>query len=112
MFHPFRYTNRGEAHRKGVAFSFRFAPHWHALGFLGGGYSRCRHCTKYVRSYVSGAGKLLESHGGVITCAGCDGFESLTRMCYEKDHYIVKVQAARKTVGGIAFYELQALWIC
>jgi hypothetical protein len=107
VFHPFRYISRDEAHRKGVVFGFRFSPHWHALGFLDGGYSKCRHCTKNVRSYISGAGKLLESRGGMFACAGCGGFESLTRRCYEKDHYIVKVQGARKTVGGTAFYELQ-----
>lgn len=107
IFHPFRYISREESRRKGVAFGFHFAPHWHALGFLSGGYSKCRNCNKNIRSYISGAGKLLESRGGVFACAGCDGFEAVTRRCFGKDRYIVKVQAARKSVAGTAFYELQ-----
>ena len=45
-------------------------------------------------------------------CMNCNGFEGLTRQCYEKEGgragsgYIVKVLGERKTVGGTAWYQL------
>ncbi len=36
----------------------------------------------------------------------CDGFEFRTRQRFEKDGYIVKVLAKRKTVFGTAWYQL------
>ena len=45
IFHGFRYANRKEAAIKGVPFGWRWNPHFHILGFVGGeGYGKCRTC--------------------------------------------------------------------
>jgi hypothetical protein len=88
IFHGFRYANRKEAARKGVPFGWRWNPHFHVLGFVGGeGYGRCRTC--------KGA-----------DCYACGGFEGLTRREHEKDKWVVKVLEKRKTVGGTCWYQL------
>ena len=78
ILHAFRYNKRKH---------WYFSPHWHVLGFVGGGY-RCRGCTK--------------------DCAvhNCDGFEARTRECFKKDGYIVKVLPKRKTIFGTCWYQL------
>jgi hypothetical protein len=85
IFHAFRYE-----------YDKRFwywSPHFHVLGFILGGYSRCRGCRK--------------------PCGSCDGFEARTRRHFERDGYIVKVaedeygvSGQRVTVGGTAWYQL------
>ena len=64
-------------------------PHYHALGFIEGGFDRCRDC-----------GHVRED------CASCDGFKGREVRGYEKDRYIVKVFKERKTVFGTAWYQL------
>ena len=78
IFHAFRYNERKY---------WYWSPHFHFLGFVGGGY-RCRGCTK------------------VCAVHKCDGFEARTRECFKKDGYIVKVLGKRKTVFGTAWYQL------
>ena len=88
IFHGFRYANRREANQKGVPFGWRWNPHFHVLGFVGGeGYGRCRTC--------KGA-----------DCYACGGFEGLTMREHMKDSWIVKVLEKRKTVGGTCWYQL------
>lgn len=88
IFHGFRYANRAESRRKGVPFGWRWNPHFHVLGFVGGeGYGKCRTC--------KGA-----------DCIACGGFEGVTRREHEKDGWIVKVLEKRKTVGGTCWYQL------
>jgi hypothetical protein len=88
IFHGFRYANRKEAVSKGVPFGWRWSPHFHILGFVGGeGYGRCRTC--------KGA-----------DCYACGGFEGLTMREHKKDNWIVKVLEKRKTVGGTCWYQL------
>ena len=87
IFHGFRYNNPEEARRKGVLMGWYWSPHFHVLGFIRGGYGRCRGC-------VNG------------NCVACSGFEGTTRRFYERDRYIVKVLDKRKTVGGTAWYQL------
>ena len=88
IFHGFRYANRKEALNKRVPFGWRWNPHFHVLGFVGGeGYGRCRRC--------KGA-----------DCYACGGFEGVTRREREKDKWIVKVLEKRKTVGGTCWYQL------
>lgn len=88
VFHGFRFANRKEAISKGVPFGWRWSPHLHILGYIGGeGYGKCRRC--------KGA-----------DCYACSGFEGLTRREHEKDKWIVKVMEKRKTIGGSAWYEL------
>jgi hypothetical protein len=88
IFHGFRYANREESVRKGVPFGWRWSPHFHILGFVGGeGYGRCRTCK-----------------GG--DCYACKGFEGITRRENKKDGWVVKVLDKRKTVGGTCWYQL------
>jgi len=66
-----------------------WSPHYHCLGFILGGYGKCRGCKKAC---------LLHPE--------CNGFEKRTRKFYETDGCIVKVLAERETVFGTAFYQL------
>lgn len=93
IFHGFRFANYQESIEKGVLYGWRWSPHYHSIAFLLGGYSKCRHCPKLYKA-------------SIYTCAGCDGFESVTRRCYEKDKTIVKVMDERITVFGTAWYQL------
>lgn len=72
-----------------------FAPHWHILSFIEGGY-KCRSCVKQL-------------------CSSCHGFEGHTRQCFEKDGFIVKVAVdhqgrgvagERKSIYETAKYQL------
>jgi hypothetical protein len=69
-----------------------WSPHFHVLGFILGGYSRCRSCKK--------------------TCfKGCGGWEDRKYRAFEKDGCIVRVLDKRKTVGGTAWYQLNHAFI-
>jgi len=63
-----------------------FAPHWHCLGFIRGGYT-CRSCAKCA--YASRS-----------VCAGCHGFEAHTRECFNVDGVIAKVAVDDKGEAG------------
>jgi hypothetical protein len=76
--HDFREDDFGHWH---------FSRHFHVLGFIMGGYSRCRHC--------KGA-----------DCYNCNGFEGKCYKLYRENGYIVRVLGERKTIGGTAFYQL------
>lgn len=78
IFHAFRYNRR-----KG----WYWSPHFHVMGFILGGYSRCRHCK-----------------GG--DCYACDGFDGKTYKLYHENGYIVKVFDERITIFGTAWYQL------
>jgi hypothetical protein len=64
-----------------------FSPHFHVVGFVEGGYERCRRCT-----------------GG--DCYACDGIEGRCYRAYRDTGYIVRVLDERRTVGGTAYYQL------
>ena len=78
IFHGFRYNLRK---------SWYWSPHFHVLGFILGGYGRCRRCKK----------KCFK---------GCGGWEDTKYRAYEKDGCIVRVLGKRKTVFGTAWYQL------
>jgi len=78
IFHGFRYRPH-----KG----WYWSPHFHILGFILGGYSKCRHCK-----------------GG--DCYACGGFDGRAYKLYHKNGYIVRVMGERKTIGGTAWYQL------
>ena len=80
IFHGFRYNLRKQ---------WYFSPHFHALGFILGGYSRCRNC--YRKCNCDSA---------------CDGFDSRAWKLFNEDGYYVKVMAKRITVFGTAWYQL------
>lgn len=48
IFHAFRYHRRDESF-VGEAPRWYWSPHFHCIGFIDGGYSRCRHCTKNTK---------------------------------------------------------------
>jgi hypothetical protein len=78
IFHGFRYRKfRG----------WFWSPHFHALGFILGGYAKCRHCK-----------------GG--DCYACGGFDGRAYKLYRKNGYIVRVMGERKTIFGTAWYQL------
>jgi hypothetical protein len=88
IFHAFRYHRANETYVGEPAHWF-WSPHFHVIGFVDGGYSRCRNCKK-----------------STLDCLSCDGYEGRTRRCYEKDGYIVKVLGSRKSIFGTAWYQL------
>ena len=102
IFHAQRYANWLEARIKYVPQGWYFSPHFHIIGFVDGGYSKCRKCENMMRN---GEVKYSEK------CLGCKGFEGQTRRMWEKEGgnasgYIVKVKEKRKTVFGTAWYQL------
>ena len=100
IFHSQRYCNRREAFIKRKPFGWYFSPHFHVIGYIDGGFSRCRHCSK-----------------STLECLKCDGFNGRTRREYYKEGgkdgagnsasgWIVDVKGARKTIHGTAWYQL------
>jgi hypothetical protein len=65
-------------------------PHFHLLGFVTGGFDRCRNC----------------SHGYTYCKERCDGLKGREIRGYARDGYIVKVHDVRKTIEGTAKYQL------
>ncbi len=65
----------------------KWSPHYHVLGFIRGGYDRCRHC-----------------QGG--DCYACDGVEGRCYRAYRDNGYIVRVLEERKTEFGTAWYQM------
>jgi len=86
IFHGFRVNKVGLTY-------WYWSPHFHVLGYILGGYSRCRSCKNRVCVGFGNFGR-------------CDGFEAKVRRLGEKDGYIVKVLGERKTIFGTAFYQL------
>lgn len=63
--------------------------HFHVLGFVDGGFDRCRDC--------------LHERGA---CVSCDGFKGREVRGFAKDGWIVKVADERLSVFGTAWYQL------
>lgn len=100
VFHAERYRNPRDAQRKGVPNGWFFSPHYHVMGFIDGGYGRCRSCFKNTED-----------------CLVCNGFKGRQRRAFLKEGgrfgvgggasgYIVDVKGERKTVHGTCWYEL------
>lgn len=89
IFHGARYASPEEARRKKVISGWRWSPHFHILGFIVGGYSRCRKCSRRMNCLK-----------------GCDEFYDRTYQHFLKDGYYVKVMGKRKTIGGTVWYQL------
>ena len=89
IWHGGRYANPVEARRKNIVEGWRWSPHFHVLGFILGGYAKCRRCSRKW------------------DCdAGCNGFDSRAWKAYLKDGYYVKVYGKRKSVFRTAYYLL------
>lgn len=83
VFHAGRFTRRR---------GWYWSPHFHVLGFILGGYSRCRYC-KHKNRCVK----------------GCGGFDDRSWQHFLKDGWYVKVASStqeRKSVFHTAKYEL------
>jgi hypothetical protein len=89
IFHGYRIDKKREV--------LVWSPHYHVLGFILGGFDRCRDCV-HVRE----------------DCASCDSFKGKEVRGYAKDGYLVKVMAEREkshygdkpNIFGTAFYQL------
>jgi hypothetical protein len=67
-----------------------WSPHYHSLGFIEGGFDRCRDCV-HDRD----------------DCRDCSsGFKGREVRGFERDGYLVKVHDERRTVFGTSFYQL------
>jgi hypothetical protein len=91
--HVARWNERGKFWYK--------SRHFHVLAFVKGGYGRCRACVD--KKCVGRDKQFLR----------CDGFEAVTRRCFETDGVIVKVaqdrygvQAVRRSIFDTAQYQL------
>ena len=96
--HAFRYHDRKEFEVSGTAnypLGWFFSFHWHVIGFIKGGYTRCRKCPIFKRH-----GSKSFNRTGSPACLGCSGFEGVTRKLYESDGYIAKVEAERISISG------------
>lgn len=81
IFHAFRYDLNEH---------WYFSPHFHVLGFIEGGYSKCRNCSRKWNCLK-----------------GCGGFDD--RNYHDgllKDGYLIKVLGKRKSVYHTAWYQL------
>lgn len=85
IFHAFRYNKRK---------SWYWSPHFHILGFILGGFHKCRRCP------------YVDDKGSRFNCEGCKGFYGVSKKHFKKDGYIVEVMGKRKTVFGTAWYQL------
>lgn len=90
ILHGGRYANFEEARRKGIAQGWRWGVHFHILGFILGGYSKCRHCERKWNC-----------------SAGCSGFDARAWKAFNEDGYYVKVFERRKSVFWTLAYELK-----
>jgi len=84
IFHAFRYKPH---------IGWYFSPHFHCIGFILGGYAKCRHCKKKYDCTVK---RSYE----------CEGFIARSYKEHKKDAFICKVLGARKTIFGTAWYQL------
>jgi hypothetical protein len=98
IFHGFRYASYEESIRKKVPFGWRWNPHVHVLGFIEGGYGKCRHC-KFQLSKT------------FVGCPSCDGFEHRVRESYKENQYIIKCLDERITVFGTVWYQLSHMTV-
>ena len=97
IFHGFRYNNYWEARRSGGEIGWYWSPHFHVLGHILGGYSRCRHCKN----------RICERSADGYNYNKCDGFDARARKeNAEGSGCIIKVKGKRKTVFGTAWYQL------
>lgn len=74
----------------------RWGVHYHVIGFVQGGYDRCRECVHHP----------YKTHGQDSTCKACDGFENRERQLNKHDNYIVSVKGKRLSLFGTAWYQL------
>ena len=79
--------NQGARYAKGDVLVW--SPHYHVLGYIEGGYNRCRNCKRKWNCLKD-----------------CGGFDDRAWQAFLKDGYYVKVLGKRETVFGTAHYQL------
>jgi len=87
--HGGRYTDPVKARRKGIAKGWRLSVHFHVLGFILGGYSKCRNCKHKWDCDPS-----------------CNGFDARVWKAYQADGYYTRVFGKRESVFKTAQYLL------
>ena len=80
IFHGFRFN---------LLKGWYWSPHLHVLGFIRGGFARCRRCRPKE-----------------FQCRSCDGMKGRCYRIWKETGYIVSVKGKRKTVRGTAWYQL------
>jgi hypothetical protein len=111
VFHGFRYANYAESLEKGVPFGYYWSPHFHIVGFIQGGYGKCRHCSKTARVMYTAGGKTVTKYGDKRFCMDCEGFERRVRESNEKNGYIIVNTDERESVFGTVWYQLSHMAI-
>lgn len=66
-----------------------WSPHFHILGFVRGGYNRCRVCERKWNCL-----------------SGCGGFDDRAYQSFLRNGYFVKVLGSRQSVYGSAWYQM------
>jgi hypothetical protein len=110
IFHGFRYANYAESLEKGVPFGYWWSPHFHVVGFIVGGYGKCRNCETAHVVHTKG-GKAVTKYGDKRYCMSCDGFERKVREVNEKNGYIILNTDERTTVFGTLLYQMSHMAI-
>jgi hypothetical protein len=64
-----------------------WSPHLHCIGFVDGGFERCRNCVHVVGD-----------------CKVCNGFKGRQVRGFAKDGWIVKIEPPRQTIYGTVYY--------
>ena len=91
IFHGFRFATVQESIRRNVPDGWYWSPHFHVVGRILGGYSKCRLCKYWMNRDCK---------------KGCGGFNDRAYWeCYEKKGYYVKVLGARKDFFGTFWYQ-------
>lgn len=89
LLHGGRYTNSKDARLKGIAKGWRWSPHLHILGYIFGGYRKCRRCPRKWNCDPS-----------------CDGVDAKLWKAYQRDGYYVRIFGERVNVFKSARYLL------
>jgi hypothetical protein len=73
---------------------WKLGVHYHVLGYIRGGFRKCRGCP-----YVN-------DKGSRFFCKDCEGFYGVSKKFWKSDGLIVEVKDKRKSIFGTAWYQL------
>lgn len=112
IFHLQRYRDFKKAAEQGKPQGWYISPHWHTVGWVNGGYGKCRGCPNAWKDPVDGGMHVKKTE----KCLVCNGFEGVTRRRFLKEGgvfkesnglgWIVKVKGERKSIQATLFYQL------
>ena len=81
IFHLQRYHSQKEALVKNVPFGWYISPHWHIVGWIDGGYGKCRSCPNVWLDLFDGGVHVKDTE----KCLSCSGFEGRVRHSFLKE---------------------------